>query len=316
MTKNGSTEIKHTIFTTDKETQYDKNAKQILGQKQILAHILVYTVEEFKGMKPEEVIPYIEGEPYIGIVPVNPGHTNASSKKNGKIYGLNTENMELNEGEICFDVFFYVRTRDGLSKIIIDIEAQKDEPFGYDIMNRAVFYVSREISAQKNREFVKSEYDNIKQVYTIWLCMNQKENTMEWYHLTGESIIGNQKWKGRVDQLNIIMIGLAENPPEEQEGKKLHRLLGVLFSQHMNVEEKSRILKEEYKISMEEGVGKDVEAMCNLGQGIKEAGIREGIEIGRREERKYTEREKRRADELERRNAWLTELLAAHGIQV
>ena len=40
--------------------------------------------------------------------------------------------------------------KDGLSQIIINVEAQKDEPTGYEILNRAIFYVSRLISSQKN----------------------------------------------------------------------------------------------------------------------------------------------------------------------
>ena len=52
-----------------------------------------------------------------------------------------------------FDIVFYVRMKDGLSQIIINVEAQKDEPQRYGIINRAVFYVSRLISSQKERDF-------------------------------------------------------------------------------------------------------------------------------------------------------------------
>ena len=73
---------------------------------------------------------------------------------------------------IRFDIIFYVRMKDGLSQIIINVEAQKDEPDGYGILNRAIFYVSRMISSQKERDFVNSNYDDIKRVYSIWVCMN------------------------------------------------------------------------------------------------------------------------------------------------
>lgn len=48
--------------------------------------------------------------------------------------------------------------------------AQKDEPGEYEILNRAVFYVSRLISSQKERDFENSSYDDIKCVYSIWIC--------------------------------------------------------------------------------------------------------------------------------------------------
>ena len=48
--------------------------------------------------------------------------------------------QEINEGLARFDIVFYVRTKDGLSQIIINVEAQKDEPGEYEILNRAISY--------------------------------------------------------------------------------------------------------------------------------------------------------------------------------
>ena len=110
-------------------------------------------------------------QPHISTVPVEPGLTNAASEKNGeRLVGFNTENEEINEGLVRFDIVFYVRMKDGLSQIIINVEAQKDEPKGYEILNRAIFYVSRLISSQKERDFENSSYDDIKRVYSIWVC--------------------------------------------------------------------------------------------------------------------------------------------------
>ena len=59
---------------------------------------------------------------------------------------------------IRFDIIFYVRMKDGLTQIIVNIEAQKEEPGKYYILNRAIFYIGRIVSSQKGRDFVKSEY--------------------------------------------------------------------------------------------------------------------------------------------------------------
>ena len=92
-------DIKKSISATDKDAQYDEKAKNLLGHKIILAHILVKTIGEFKGMNPKDVVQYIEGEPYISRVPVDAGSTNVEKEQNGeKVIGLNTENSELNEG--------------------------------------------------------------------------------------------------------------------------------------------------------------------------------------------------------------------------
>ena len=283
-----NTELKSAVMATDRDAQYDNSAKRLIAHKIILAWILIRTVEEFKGMEPLEVAALIEGIPYISAVPVEPGLTNAVRFKNGKrLVGFNTENQEMNEGLVRFDIVFYVRMKDGLSQIIINVEAQKDEPGEYEILNRAVFYVSRLVSSQKERDFENSSYDDIKSVYSIWICMNMEENTMSHIHLTKEDLIGSYEWKGNLDLLNIIMIGLAKELPEHDETYELHRLLGALLSRELTIDEKLDIIGNEYDIPLEENFRKDMSTMCNLSQGVKEEGIaigrREGLEEGRRE---------------------------------
>lgn len=275
-----NTELKSAVMATDRDAQYDNSAKRLIAHKIIVARILVKTVEEFKGMDPLEVAALIEGLPYISAVPVEPGLTNAVHFQNGqRLVGFNTENQELNEGLVRFDIVFYVRMKDGLSQIIINVEAQKDEPGEYEILNRAVFYVSRLISSQKERDFENSSYDDIKCVYSIWICMNMEENTMSHIHLTKEDLIGSYEWKGNLDLLNIIMIDLAKELPEHDEAYELHRLLGALLSRELTVDEKLDIIGKEYDIPLEENFRKDMSTMCNLSQGVKE----EGIAIGRAE---------------------------------
>ena len=122
------TEIKSAVNAADAEVQYDEKVKRLLGNKIILAHILAKTVDEFLEMNPKDIAPYIESEPLVSAVLVEPGRTNASgrsfagvkalteSRKDGqRIVGLNTENAEINEGLIRFDIIFYVRMMDGIS---------------------------------------------------------------------------------------------------------------------------------------------------------------------------------------------------------
>ena len=39
-------------------------------------------------------------------------------------------------------------------------------------MKKAVYYVSRLISGQKENEFHDDDYNGLKKVYSIWVCMN------------------------------------------------------------------------------------------------------------------------------------------------
>lgn len=265
------TEAKNAIKVTDKKAQYDDSAKRLLGQKIILAHILVKTVDEFKGMNPKTVVAFIEGKPFISVVPVEPGMTNKSYGKEGqRVVGFNSENTELNEGLVRFDIVFYVRMKDGLTQIIINLEAQKDDPNEYEILNRAVFYVSRLISSQKERDFKNTNYNDIKRVYSIWVCMNMDENSMAYVHLAKDDLLGSYQWQGGLDLLNIVLIGISDKIPEHDDKYELHRLLSTLFSMELTATEKLGIIETEYSIPVDDKIREEVSEMCNLSQGIIE----------------------------------------------
>ena len=230
------------------------------------------TVDEFKGMNPEDVVKYIEGEPSISVVPVEPGLANMekTDAAGQRIVGLNTENAEINEGLVRFDIIFYVRMKNGLSQIIVNIEAQKDEPTEYKILNRAIFYVSRLISSQKERDFVNTNYDDIKQVFSIWICMNMDDNSLSHIHLTKDELLKPCNWKGNLDLLNIVLIGITNGIPEHDEKYEMHRLIGALLSSELKEQEKLDIIEHEYNIPTSQEFREDVRIMCNLSTGIEE----------------------------------------------
>jgi hypothetical protein len=188
---------------------------------------------------------------------------------------MNTENAEINEGLVRFDIIFYVRMKDGISQVIVNLEAQKDEPTSYHILNRAVFYVSRLVSSQKERDFVGTNFNDIRRVFSIWVCMNMDENSMDYVHLTDDKLLGSYPWKGRLDLLNIVLIGISNELPEHDEKYELHRLLSTLLSAELTVDEKLGIIKTEYSIPVDDKLRKDVSAMCNLSQGIRERTVAE-----------------------------------------
>lgn len=270
-----NTEIANAVNAAGDKAQYDTRVKRLLAQKSILAHILVKTVDEFKGMKPEDVVKYIEGEPSISVVPVEPGLANMekTDATGQRIVGLNTENAEINEGLVRFDIIFYVRMKNGLSQIIVNIEAQKDEPTEYNILNRAIFYVSRLISSQKERDFVNTNYDDIKQVFSIWICMNMDNNSLSHIHLTKDEMLKPCNWKGNLDLLNIVLIGITNEIPEHDEKYEMHRLIGALLSSELKEQEKLDIIEHEYNIPISQEFREDVSIMCNLSQGIEDKAI-------------------------------------------
>lgn len=265
-----------------KNVQYDDYAKFILSQKEILSRILKFTIKEFEDMEAEDIMGLIEGEPLVSKVSTEPGETNQTF--HGKITGNNTESTELEEGTIIFDVIFYVRMKDGVSRIIINLEAQGIEKPPYPLVNRTIFYIARLISSQKNRNFDHSNYGDMLRTYSIWICFNLEENCMNYLHLTNTSLFGTHEWLGDLELMNIFLVGLDKNLSEEAiktTDSNLHYMLGTIFSNDLSPKDKVRLLSEREDMPAGTHIRKELDTMCNLSYGIEEQGIEKGIEKGR-----------------------------------
>lgn len=265
-----------------KNVQYDDYAKFILSQKEILSRILKFTIKEFEDMEAEDIMELIEGEPLVSKVSTEPGETNQTF--HGKITGNNTESTELEEGTIIFDVIFYVRMKDGVSRIIINLEAQGIEKPPYPLVNRTIFYIARLISSQKNRNFDHSNYGDMLRTYSIWICFNLEENCMNYLHLTNTSLFGTHEWLGDLELMNIFLVGLDKNLSEEAlktTDSNLHYMLGTIFSNDLSPKDKVRLLSERKDMPAGTHIRKELDTMCNLSYGIEERGIEKGIEKGR-----------------------------------
>ena len=169
------------------KAQYNAEAKNILANKRILAWILKHCAVEFKDMAISEIVSCIDGEPEISSIPVSPGR---QSEIPEKITGLVTEDIIPNEGQVTYDIRFSVRIplkeKKETIKLLINIEAQKKYYPGYDLVTRCIFYLARQISAQLDTEFTADNYDNIKKVYSIWICMDTPkyaQNTITKYEI-------------------------------------------------------------------------------------------------------------------------------------
>ena len=95
---------------------------------------------------------------------------------------------------------------------------------------------------------------------------------MDYVHLMDDKLLGTHQWKGGLDLLNIVLIGKSNELPEHDDECELHRLLSTLLSIELSVDEKLRIMEKEYSIPLDDRIRKDVSAMCNLSQGIREKG--------------------------------------------
>lgn len=258
-------------YYDDNKAAYDSAAKRFLSKKRILAYILKGVVPEFKDVSIDDIeTHYIESEPLVGTVPTEPDYT-------PNIIGNRNEDNSPTEGLITFDILFHATapTSGEPIELIINIEAQKDNPSEYQLLRRAEFYACRLISAQKNTEFTHSNYNKLKKVYTIWIAMTSpdKKSHANAYKMSETPIIGNYRANPADYQLvNIALVFLGNYPTRN----KMLELLRLIFKSEIAAAEKRKRLAQNYNIELIPADETELIKMCNLGEGIYEEGLKKG----------------------------------------
>ena len=224
-------QLAHTITQTEFDSDYDKTAKKLLANKQILAQIMKGCVDEYSECSVDEIAEkYIEGTPEVGTVGVHVDDTNRPPKVPEVITGSNNEDSTLTEGTVRYDVRFDAiaptaandAAQQDVIRLIINVEAQTAFNPGYPLTKRAIYYCSRMISAQHGPIFKKSEYGKIRKVYSIWVCTkpsDEFQNTLTRYSIRPEQLIGNAAEKSEnYDLMSVVTICLGKPDTENYTG--------------------------------------------------------------------------------------------------
>ena len=136
---------------------------------------------------------------------------------------------------------------------------------------------------QHGVEFIGDDYDSIKKVYSIWICMSPgrgNEESIISYAMEPRIIMGDPEGFGRYDLMGLYIIGLGNELSKEENQSKLHRFLEVIFSEELEAKDKQEILEEEYDIIMDKDMEGRLRQMCNLSDLIEERGIERGLAQG------------------------------------
>ena len=187
------------------KSHYNEHALSILADKSILAHLMQGVIKECNFLSIEEIMAHLPDNPEIRVTPVHPGETSP------RIHEDKNEDVVPNEGITTYDIRFHYFTSGARKKIklLINVEAQKRFTPGYDLVTRAVYYGARMISSQRHTEFKNDAYDDIKDVYSIWICTESPQyaqNSITKFHLCQENVFGNFPTNHRYDILNIIFV--------------------------------------------------------------------------------------------------------------
>ena len=273
------TSIATGIDITAKRAAYDAVCKRLISEKIILAWIMHSCLSEFRDIDIKTIAEkYIEGQPYVNQVPLNPDMTGAFLQNSAQ------EQTSPTEGDIYFDIYFRatIPGKDEIVQLIINVEAQRDYYPGYPLVKRALYYCARMLSAQKGTVFSHSEYDKLRKVYSIWLCLEPPQylrNSITAFHTTKDNILGNNpEQSSNYDLQTVIMLGLDDADKTQEEG--IIKLLSVLLSNKMKANDKKHILQTEFNIPMTQELETEVNTMFDLSQSLIEEGEARGIKLG------------------------------------
>ena len=271
-----NTSIAESIHATDQYAQYDAACKRVLAEKIVLAWIMKSCLKEYQDCCVEEIAEkYIEGTPQVGKVPGPPDETNAP-----RIRGISSQDTSLTESSSTYDIRFlaFAPDAEGPIQMIVNLEAQNEADPGYPLIKRGIFYCGRMLTAQYGTEFTHSQYQKIKKVVSIWVCMappKKWKNSITRYHLTEENLVGSVREKlENYDLIDVVMLCLGGEDQENYSG--VLKMLDVLLSPKTGEMKKRQILGDEFDIPMTETLEREVHLMCNLSQGVKELGRTEG----------------------------------------
>ena len=193
-------------------------------------------------------------------------------------------------------------------EFIINIEAQKSSKkskLGYKLENRITYYMGRMISEQKGTEFSGSSYDDIKSIYSIWICMDTKktDDSIIEFGMKSNLIYGKIKKIPKISKINGALINVRTRTAKNRELSKnrLIAMLEELFSKSEFLEKK-KILEEDYGLKMSVELEGRMNEMCNVSDYWEEValqtGRKEGREEGRKEGREEGRKEGRKKEQV------------------
>ena len=279
------TELANSLDAAGTRAKLDTAAKKLVKHRVILAEILKECTDEFKDFD----LKYIQDNCFVGevkmdIVSVDQDIPDADTS----VVGSDTEDASIKEGTIRYDLIFDAVVPDTQKQIrmVINVEIQVSTDLPYSIVTRAIYYAARLVSRQKGTVFTNSDYQKIQKVYSIWICPDPKKmnaNSIAEYGITQQKVIGRVKEKvENYDKIKIIILSVNDEGMENRN--TIIRLLNTLLSTTESVENRKKILQNDFNISMTKEIEEEVAEMCNLGMAVELKGVEKGVELTRLED--------------------------------
>ena len=268
--------LQSTLDTTEVyEKIFDTPFKKLLSSRVILAYLLKELLPEFEGI---DDVQYI-ADNYL-VEPILTTTKPLDKDITRPIKSIEQEDNSLTEGTIKYDICTKVNTpKHKKSKrkdkdtgeyknlpvgLIINVEGQLSTNLDYYIPQRGIYYCSRLISSQKEDEFTGMNFQDLKKVYSIWICpcaTGNMKNTITRYEINQVNSYGNYSIpKEDYQLLEVIIVGL-DLKSEDRIDENVLDFLTTLFTDKLNSKEKLTTLINEYNIPVNSGIQKEIEYM-------------------------------------------------------
>ena len=256
----------------EKQAMHDDYAKLVLADPQVLANIVKVIVPEFRSYSIDKIIPCI-GETVVSL--------RLPEKLCIRIESVGTEDIDADDGKIVYDIRFPLYYNNRTIKFLVNVEAQRstsNNKLGYHIESRIAYYMARMVSSQKNVEFIKSNYDELKDIYSICMDTQDGEDSIIELGIQPKLLYGKSNWMPKRSIMNGAIIRIRDSKNREESKNKLIAMLEVLLSSTKKKEKMQQL--EGYGLKMTTELEGCVSDMCNISEAILERALEEGLEKG------------------------------------
>ena len=250
------------------QTLYDRTFKRLMRCKEVLACVVCRYVGEFRGMRPQEVVPYLE------------------DPRKGMVLGLMDRESDDASGVVRYDTLVMVRSRlsEGKVAAVVNIEGQND-PYPWERTGRRVQYTAaRLVSGQKGVFFEGDAYGGMVDVLALWLMLRPPRRYEGLVVEDGPVLASREaapgELVGAMEGVKKVVVFVPERYEVYWEG--MAGLFSLYLRPGMDIAERRRLLREKYGIDLLAEAGKELEEMESMGAALR----REGVEFGLRQGQK------------------------------